>query len=880
MPQTLDDFSNFRWDIANDGSVTDGTSDAFDGGLRLSAFTSFSNNSVAGRTITSGSVTVDGVQIVRRVYVSDTGNWARFEDIFTNVSGAAITRTYSLQTDLGSDSGTQVVATQSGDLAVSIADAWVVTDDSGALNAGDPRVGIAFRDTSRPGSISALSLSGDDLNAGFSLTLAPGQTAVNLTFATQFYGRPGETSLEAFFGSLMNGVSPFLTGFDPALRASIVNFRTDPVVVFSDVTTTLAQTADNLVLTGFAPIAGIGNARGNDIRGNNANNEIRGAAGRDSIFGADGNDLILGEGVVGDNAIIRLSEAAFNPSASVITFDALDTVNPTYTVSVAGLGPVTVSTRGMFVGQVASPLPNSPDVVTLSDDTPTVGVPLTLDAAGPNVYITDDSAAPTSPTLSGIPRFNGPIAVLFSAPVAGVALTGGFFDAELSTQIRAFDIFGNVIGNVVNTQTGIEFFGLATADGTPRIAGLSFYINDLEPFGFGIDNLTFGSSTAINAFSDESDFLGGGFGDDTIFGEIGNDSLWGDEGNDLLFGGVGGDWLRGGVGNDTLDGQDDNDLIWGFDGADLLLGGGGDDTLEGEAGADTLYGWLGNDVILGGGDNDALYGEQGNDLLFGFFGFDVLFGGFGFDTLRGEQDNDTLLGEQGEDVLWGGDGDDVLYGWEWNDTLFGEAGNDTLFGEQDQDVLFGWLGRDVLWGGVGNDTLFGEQDNDLLFGEAGEDRLDGGDGADTLFGWEWNDTLLGDAGDDVLHGEQDNDALYGWTGNDVLWGGAGNDLMLGEAGDDTFIGGRGRDTMTGGQGVDRFFSAFSEIAAGEVDLITSYDAADRYLFQNGAQVQYFNFNAPGYGVGAGIHVQVAGGVFILDVFGATAAQLQAQTQFF
>ncbi len=130
-----------------------------------------------------------------------------------------------------------------------------------------------------------------------------------------------------------------------------------------------------------------------------------------------------------------------------------------------------------------------------------------------------------------------------------------------------------------------------------------------------------------------------------------------------------------------------------------------------------------------------------------------------------------------------------------------------------------------------------------------------------------------------MYGWVGNDTLYGWTGNDVLFGEQGQ-WLFGEDGADTFIGGLGRDTMTGGAGTDRFFSANFEIAAGEVDLITDYDAADRYLFQAGASIQYFNFNAPGYGAGAGIHVSLPGGVFILDVFGATTAQLQAQTQFF
>jgi Ca2+-binding RTX toxin-like protein len=255
----------------------------------------------------------------------------------------------------------------------------------------------------------------------------------------------------------------------------------------------------------------------------------------------------------------------------------------------------------------------------------------------------------------------------------------------------------------------------------------------------------------------------------------------------------------------------------------------------GTANSDALFGWV---------EADQLSGAAGDDTIWANAGHDTVFGGDGADT---------LLGEAGNDSVWGGNGADVIYGWLDNDTLLGDAGSDTLFGEQNNDLLFGWLGSDVLWGGDGADALWGEQDADMLLGEAGNDTLQGGEGADTL---------------------------YGWIGEDVLWGGTGADSLLGEQGNDTLIGGLGRDTMTGGAGADRFYNANFEIAAGEIDLITDYEAADRYFFQSGAQIQYFSFNAAGYGVGAGIHVQVAGGVYILDVLGATTAQLQAQTQFF
>ncbi len=81
----------------------------------------------------------------------------------------------------------------------------------------------------------------------------------------------------------------------------------------------------------------------------------------------------------------------------------------------------------------------------------------------------------------------------------------------------------------------------------------------------------------------------------------------------------------------------------------------------------------------------------------------------------------------------------------------------------------------------------------------------------------------------------------------MLWGEGGNDSLPGEDGNGHLHSGARPRHDDGRRGADRFFSANFEIAAGEVDLITDYDAADIYLFQAGASIQYFNFNAPGYG---------------------------------
>jgi hypothetical protein len=195
--------------------------------------------------------------------------------------------------------------------------------------------------------------------------------------------------------------------------------------------------------------------------------------------------------------LINLGSGSFTPAASVITFSevSLGTVNPIFNfTAVPGLGNVTVSFEGFFVGQAACSSPCSP--VTLADHIPAAG-PLALDPAAPNTFTVNDGANATSPVLSGTPIFNGPISVLFSVPVAGVGLKGGFFDALNSTTIEAYDANGNILGSITNSVTGFEFYGLADSTGGNVIQGISFFITGNEPAGFAIDNLTFGAADAL-----------------------------------------------------------------------------------------------------------------------------------------------------------------------------------------------------------------------------------------------------------------------------------------------------------------------------------------------------------------------------------------------
>ncbi len=214
-------------------------------------------------------------------------------------------------------------------------------------------------------------------------------------------------------------------------------------------------------------------------------------------FGRIVNNTVFGGSIsTGPQGLVRIGPNSFTPAATTVVFSEaghpIGETNPVYNfTNVPTFGTMDVSFGGHFVGQSATN--GNPN--TLLDNTPTG--PLQLDPAAPNVSIVTDASNATSPVLSGTPTFNGPISVLFSTPVAAVALDGGFFNAVGGVSIEAYAADGTVLGRVTNTATGIETFGLADASGANVIAGISFFVTGNEPFGFGIDNLRFGSSNEV-----------------------------------------------------------------------------------------------------------------------------------------------------------------------------------------------------------------------------------------------------------------------------------------------------------------------------------------------------------------------------------------------
>ncbi|MEO1450751.1 MAG: dockerin type I domain-containing protein, partial [Bacteroidota bacterium] len=124
-----------------------------------------------------------------------------------------------------------------------------------------------------------------------------------------------------------------------------------------------------------------------------------------------------------------------------------------------------------------------------------------------NTFITLDGANPTSPVLSGTPRFQGSISGTFVRPgtqeptiVESFMFDAGFFDEFGSTRIEWFDPNGEKLGQRINSTLGIETFTISGGN----ISSWRISIVANEPAGFAIDNVSFVAAGPSILFREKS----------------------------------------------------------------------------------------------------------------------------------------------------------------------------------------------------------------------------------------------------------------------------------------------------------------------------------------------------------------------------------------
>jgi hypothetical protein len=178
---------------------------------------------------------------------------------------------------------------------------------------------------------------------------------------------------------------------------------------------------------------------------------------------------------------------------------------------------------------------NSSQVITFSEYT--IGTTITDQYKQIGVifesgaFISTDGSNPTSPVISGTPRFEGPITGRFVVPgtnkpvaVKSFTFDAGYFDNFTSTRIEWFDLKGQKLGQRINSTLGIEQF---TIEGG-NIASWTMSIVADEPAGFAIDNISFVSTGPSILFRESvRDVLAGRWGEgipgfDHVGFQIGN----------------------------------------------------------------------------------------------------------------------------------------------------------------------------------------------------------------------------------------------------------------------------------------------------------------------------------------------------------------------
>lgn len=132
------------WDVTTDGSIGDGSSDAYDDmfdlfidSVAITVDTTFLRDD---RTVVVEG-TGGGLDIVRKVYVPETQSWVRYTEVLTNPGATDVTVSVQIEGNTGSDESINLAhATSSGDTEVGPGDHWLTSH----FDLSDPALGFIF----------------------------------------------------------------------------------------------------------------------------------------------------------------------------------------------------------------------------------------------------------------------------------------------------------------------------------------------------------------------------------------------------------------------------------------------------------------------------------------------------------------------------------------------------------------------------------------------------------------------------------------------------------------------------------------------------------------------------------------------------------------
>jgi hypothetical protein len=178
------------------------------------------------RQVVLNAQVIDHIQVQRKIYIPADDSFCRWLNIFTNQD--TVSRTFNMVTgnNLGSDSNTIIVTTSDGDTIAEVSDAWVTTmQNYSGSTSSDPRIGHLLRGPGAPVGLAAINFANGDDNPfwAYTLTLAPGETAIIVNFAV---GQPSKAAAAAKCAELITLPATALACMTQAELSQVRNFNT------------------------------------------------------------------------------------------------------------------------------------------------------------------------------------------------------------------------------------------------------------------------------------------------------------------------------------------------------------------------------------------------------------------------------------------------------------------------------------------------------------------------------------------------------------------------------------------------------------------------------------------------------------------------------
>ncbi|WP_208492247.1 putative Ig domain-containing protein [aff. Roholtiella sp. LEGE 12411] len=372
----------------------------------------------------------------------------------------------------------------------------------------------------------------------------------------------GGTGIDTMIGGLGNDTYAVDNSGDQVIE----NLDEGTDTVRSNISYSLGENIENLILTGSNAINGTGNNLKNSITGNVADNNLfggdendtlRGNAGNDTLDGGAGNDSLDG-GVGNDTMIGSVGNDTYyvdNSSDQIteLANEGTDTVRASVTWILGDNLENLILTGTDAINGTGNNLKNS----------------ITGNIADNNLFGGDEND-----TLRG--------------NAGNDTLDGGAGNDFLDGGVGNDTMIGGVGNDTYYVDNSSDQITELANEGTDTVrVSFSFTLGD------NVDNLVL---TGTNAIDGTGNTL-----KNTITGNSGNNNLFGGDDNDTLNGGDGNDTLDGGNANDTLTGGAGNDILVGGTGSDRLIGGTGNDRFVfaslGE-GVDTINDFSSTDDVL------------------------------------------------------------------------------------------------------------------------------------------------------------------------------------------------------------------------------------------------------------------------------------------